>query len=146
MVRIDGAYGKLGARECYVSIHYKALEYKQSAQLQLQTFAMAAQLQFNQPLPPNPYNVHAEPEWHSAYASCLQLQPPPGELKKQRMQARSLGYMIIEAPTAEGRNYICHDIVRCGGDSVKLCSLADRYVLHFLRVCGSTLHGMLLLG
>lgn len=76
----------------------------------------------NQPLPPNPYSGVINPEWHNAYSCCLDAE---NGTSVQIIKARVLGYLIIEAPIQEGRIYVCHEILRCCGDSEKLRNLAD---------------------
>ena len=89
----------------------------------------------NQPLPPNPYSAAINPEWHNAYSCCLDLD---NGTRPQIIQARVLGYSIIEAPIEEGRTYVCHEILRCSGDPDKLRKLADLYVAHLIHLCKST--------
>ncbi|KIM37202.1 hypothetical protein M413DRAFT_31135 [Hebeloma cylindrosporum] len=93
---------------------------------------MAAQLQKNQPLPPNPYSAVTNLEWHNAYSSCLNFQ---NETRSaiQIIRARVLGYLILEAPIQEGRTYVCSEIFRCNGNSDKLWKLADLYITHLIR-------------
>ncbi|KIM43725.1 hypothetical protein M413DRAFT_387497 [Hebeloma cylindrosporum] len=98
---------------------------------------MAAHLQMNQPLPPNPYSAVTNLEWHNAYSCCLDFQNETTSVA-QITRARVLGYLIIEAPIQEGRTYVCDEILRCNGNSDKLWELADLYITHLIRLCEST--------
>ncbi len=91
----------------------------------------------------NPFDTIAKPFLHSAYSYCLDLEQNEtkyGWLEPQ-MCARLLGYMILEAPTEEGRKEIALDITRCarqGNTNTGLQALAELYAEHFLRVCESS--------
>ena len=53
--------------------------------------------------------------------------------------ARMLGYVLLEAPTEEGRMEFASEVIRCGNDGDKeLQSLAELYKDHLLRVCKSS--------
>lgn len=96
---------------------------------------MATQLQNDQPLPANPYHRHTNPGWHDAYNVCLEFQT--GQ-QQQRVKVRVLGYLIIEAPVAEGRDYVCNEILSCERDLQKLLVIAEKYTFLFLRLCELT--------
>jgi len=93
----------------------------------------------SQPLPSNPYNTGQQAVLHVAYGRCATLQNrhsqvvPCGHLSVL-ICARILGYMILEAPTDEGRTELATEIVRCVGDE-DLQKLAEIYKNHLLRVC-----------
>lgn len=92
-----------------------------------------------QPLPPNPYNTGQQAVLHAAYKRCVILQNSHSEVVQcGRLSvlicARLLGYMILEAPTDEGRTEFVSEIVRCVND-VDLQKLAEVYKNHLLRLC-----------
>ena len=92
-----------------------------------------------QPLPPNPYNTGQQAVLHAAYKRCVILQNSHSEVgQRGRLSvlicARLLGYMILEAPTDEGRTEFVSEIVRCV-DDMDLQKLAEVYKNHLLRLC-----------
>lgn len=90
-------------------------------------------------LPRNPYDAHSNKMWHDAYAECLHIQPQYNDdiMHKNLMYARVLGYLILEAPTHEGRNYICNEILSREGDELKLSDFADLFLLTAKPICES---------
>ena len=96
---------------------------------------MAAVLSGNLPLPPNPYSTMNNLEWHNAYSCCLNIE---NGTRIQIMQARILGYAMIEAPIDEGRTNVSQDILGCNDDSDKLRGLADLYLSQLFRLCKLT--------
>jgi len=48
--------------------------------------------------------------------------------------ARLLGYMMVHAPIASGRENIANEILACINDTA-LANLAKFYINHFLRCC-----------
>jgi hypothetical protein len=92
-----------------------------------------------QPLPSNPYNTGQQAVLHVAYGRCTTLQNRHSQVVpcshlSVLICARILGYMILEAPTDEGRTELATEIVRCVGDE-DLQKLAEIYKNHLLRVC-----------
>lgn len=88
------------------------------------------------PLPFNPYNLSSEPEWYNAYQWCLQIEPHCLNDKGQDLvYARILGYLILKAPTSEGRNYISNEILSC--DKAELYELAEVFLSGVLTLCKS---------
>jgi len=92
-----------------------------------------------EPLPPNPYNTGQQAVLHAAYKRCVVLQNNHLEVVQcghlsVLICARLLGYMILEAPTDEGRTEFVSEIVRCVND-VDLQKLAEVYKNHLLRLC-----------
>ncbi|CAA7265221.1 unnamed protein product [Cyclocybe aegerita] len=93
------------------------------------------------PLPrPNQYNASSQFIPHTAYNRCLDLEDQHKQVSQHvRLDvlvcARFLGYMILEAPTDEGRMDVASEIVRCAktGD-IGLQDLAESYKNHFFRV------------
>ncbi|PPQ94170.1 hypothetical protein CVT25_003755 [Psilocybe cyanescens] len=110
----------------------------------------------SQPLPrPNPFHPDNQPIVYSAYEMCLDLESRHDQVAKiQEVRlpslicARLLGYMIREAPTAEGRNDFAREVKRCQLDpnidmpfylrqqrtDAALLDLAQLYNDHLLRV------------
>lgn len=91
------------------------------------------------PLPSNPYNTCQQGTLHAAYKRCVSLQNSHSEVVQAgRLSvlicARLLGYMILEAPTDEGRAEFVSEIVRCVNDE-DLQKLAELYKNHLLRLC-----------
>ena len=91
-----------------------------------------------QPLPPNPYPQALNPEAHAAYDQCLQNQVDAGDDVKLLMYARCLGFLIIEAPSDEARDYLSSEITQCGGDVNKMNNLAKFYIENLFRLCELT--------
>ena len=91
----------------------------------------------------NPYKETAQFVIRCAYDRCLDLETRHMEVPKHgRLDvlvcARMLGYMLLEAPTEEGRMDFASEVVRCGHDGDKaLQSLAELYKDHLFRVCKS---------
>ncbi|OBZ65317.1 hypothetical protein A0H81_14724 [Grifola frondosa] len=89
------------------------------------------------PLPPNPYSGIEK----VAYNTCLYLESLPGwnvetPAETPQLCGRLLGYMILEAPTPEGRRNVATEIQACASASDaldRLASLAQFYEVHFLR-------------
>jgi hypothetical protein len=92
-----------------------------------------------QPLPPNPYS-HEQLDCHNAYNVCLHLETAaplpqgPQDRRSELVFARFLGYMIIEAPSDEGRATISREINSCGDDATCMV-LAEFLINHLLRFC-----------
>jgi hypothetical protein len=92
------------------------------------------------PLPDNVFNRQTHPSWHDAYARCTRLffwavgrQPPPGTASYD-MCSRVLGYLILEAPTESGRDWVCKKILSCT-DEHTLARLAQKYIFTFVGAC-----------
>ena len=89
------------------------------------------------PLPNNPYD--AGTPTHQAYETCRTLEAGPTPANwcgpPTVVCARLLGYIIIHAPTEEGRTNITNEINSCNDDNMTLHRLAKFYVGHFLRPC-----------
>ncbi|PBK78541.1 hypothetical protein ARMSODRAFT_1078079 [Armillaria solidipes] len=105
------------------------------------------------PLPANaPQNF--APQQHTAYAvaqaveSLSQWSPvtvSTGSMTPQ-MAGRLLGYMLLEAPTAEGRDNVTFEIASCSGDETRLKQLAQLYAKVYIQTFkandGRTLNDM----
>ncbi|KZP12564.1 hypothetical protein FIBSPDRAFT_921823 [Athelia psychrophila] len=50
------------------------------------------------------------------------------------MYARLLGYLVLESPGDEGRDYITDEIIRCDSDNDRMNCLAKLYQDHLLRL------------
>jgi hypothetical protein len=94
------------------------------------------------PLPrPNSYDTGPQLLFNRAYDQCLDLESRQTQVLQSGklgvlVCARFLGYMILEAPTDDGRKEFTTEILRCRSDD-DLQKLADIYKDHFLRVCKS---------
>ncbi|PPQ69947.1 hypothetical protein CVT25_001991 [Psilocybe cyanescens] len=94
-----------------------------------------------QPLPrPNPYHPDTQSITHSAYTKCLDLETRHNQVAKSadvRLEvlicARFLGYMLLEAPTDNGREDFAWEVFRCTTD-IELQQLAQIYNDHLLRI------------
>jgi len=53
------------------------------------------------------------------------------------MYARCLGFLIIEAPDDDARDYISHEIMQCEGNGDRMNELAQLYINHLFRLCES---------
>lgn len=91
----------------------------------------------SQPLPPNPYDSATHPEWHAAYAKCVDYEHtfaaqtgPNWDL----IRARALGYFLIHAPLDTGRTHVAMDINSCDFED-ELKSLGKLYVNFLGRAC-----------
>ena len=93
---------------------------------------MGTLLPSNHPLGPNPYNAETHPSWNGAYDQCLQLQTSNPQLA---INARCLGYLLIEAIDDASRDYVSEEIILCIDDDDKLKDLARFYVEHIFRFC-----------
>lgn len=88
------------------------------------------------PLPSNPYDAFSEKIWHDAYTQCLQIQPFNTDIiDKNLVYARILGYLILEAPADEGRDYICNEILTCKNNKSKLHDFAELFMLTVNSIC-----------
>jgi hypothetical protein len=89
-----------------------------------------------EPLPNNPYA--AGTPTHQAYETCRALEVGPAPANwygpPTVVCGRLLGYIIIHAPTEEGRTNITNEINSCE-NNMSLHKLAKFYVDHFLRPC-----------
>jgi hypothetical protein len=94
------------------------------------------------PLPrPNPYDTSKQLIINTAYGICLDLEDRHNQVLKTTnldvlVCSRFLGFMIVEAPTEEGRTEFATEVIRCQGDD-DLQKLGELYKDHFLRVCKS---------
>jgi hypothetical protein len=92
---------------------------------------------FNMPvaLPCNPFLAGTTP--HKAYDICLRFERRVLSLRQPSPQlvcARILGYMLIHAPVATGRDYLAQEIVDCTNDET-LGKLGKFYDNHLIRLC-----------
>lgn len=88
------------------------------------------------PLPKNPYSTPSEGRWHDAYDMCLKIEPALADpLEEDAVHARLLGYLILEAPTPAGRDYISEEILNCEGNTAKLSELVKFFVSSVMPVC-----------
>jgi hypothetical protein len=91
-----------------------------------------------QPLPPNPYQPGST--YFNAYNICAHFEGLAAVLTLESLTlaplvcARLLGFMIIHAPSASGRDNITQEIISCCNGE-KFRDLAKYYVDHFLRCC-----------
>ncbi|KAG8925239.1 hypothetical protein FRC00_004177 [Tulasnella sp. 408] len=89
----------------------------------------------HKPLPDNPYPL-GSPQFH-AYERCLELERPAendsGLKFSPQMCGRILGYMMLEAPTSEGRDNVRREIETCDTDK-ELRDVAGLYATYFLRL------------
>ena len=92
-----------------------------------------------QPLPPNPHPYVLNPDAHAAYAECLQSQVDAGDNPMLLMYARCLGFLIVEAPSEEARDYISREIRGCHSDANEINKLAKFYIENLFRLCESFL-------
>jgi hypothetical protein len=95
-----------------------------------------------EPLPrPNSYDTTILVLFNCAYSKCLDLESRHAQVSKHGdlevlVCARFLGFMILEAPTDNGRKEFATEVLRCNSDD-DLQKLADLYKNYFLRVCES---------
>lgn len=93
-----------------------------------------------EPLPVSPVWLSALPQdhkWYLSYEKCLRLES--SDLKVSgclpaEMSARILGYLLQEAPTDAGRDYIARAIDICV-DTPALLQLAKNYLNSILKFC-----------
>ncbi len=52
-----------------------------------------------------------------------------------QVAGRLLGYMLLEAPTAEGRDNVTFEIASCSGDETRLKQLAQLYAKVYIQTC-----------
>ncbi|KAK0239757.1 hypothetical protein EDD85DRAFT_462036 [Armillaria nabsnona] len=89
------------------------------------------------PLPANaPENF--TPQQHTAYAvaqAVESLSPVTVSTRSMSPQVagRLLGYMLLEAPTAEGRDNVTFEIASCSGDETRLKQLAQLYAKVYIQ-------------
>ncbi|PBK92936.1 hypothetical protein ARMGADRAFT_1165250 [Armillaria gallica] len=89
------------------------------------------------PLPANaPENF--SPQQHTAYAvaqAVESLSPVTVSTRSMSPQVagRLLGYMLLEAPTAEGRDNVTFEIASCSGDETRLKQLAQLYAKVYIQ-------------
>jgi hypothetical protein len=90
-----------------------------------------------QPLPPNPYDQLTDMPSFNSYRQCLlhEMEASATNNELRLIYARCLGYLISEAPTANARDVIGHEITECKADPEKMDKLADLYINHLLRLC-----------
>lgn len=88
------------------------------------------------PLPANEFD--SKTSQFSAYARCESLEERAHNLKRDGLPplvcARILGYMLLHAPTDEGRDKVVTEIMSYAGDS-DLMDLAQSYSNNFIRCC-----------
>ncbi|KDQ51060.1 hypothetical protein JAAARDRAFT_541724 [Jaapia argillacea MUCL 33604] len=89
------------------------------------------------PLPPNPFDGAEK----AAYDRCLHLESLPGGIeaggRSPQLYGRVLGYMMLHAPTPEGRHNVGVEIqtrISASDTPDSLSSLAQFYMDHFIRV------------
>lgn len=90
------------------------------------------------PLPHNPYpTLAAEPQslWHRAYNQCLLFEQ--GFIGTGKViLARSLGYLILKAPSDSGRTVVTLEILSVPqGSYDKLAELAEYWIDRLIRCC-----------
>jgi hypothetical protein len=84
-------------------------------------------------LPPSPYSPATL--WDDAYNKCITLESAVGPsimTFPPLICARFLGYMILKAPTDEGRTNVSTEVRDCVDDAT-LFELARKYISCFLR-------------
>ena len=92
------------------------------------------------PLPRlNSFDITHQFASYCAYNKCLDLEDRHAAVTKSGnltvlICARFLGYMLLEAPSEDGRTNIASEIVRCSSDEA-LQGLAELYKNHFMRCC-----------
>jgi hypothetical protein len=88
------------------------------------------------PLPANEFDSGTVQ--FSAYARCKSLEEHAHGLQRDGLSplvcARILGYMLLHAPTDEGRGKVANEITSYAGDS-ELMGLAQSYSNNFIRCC-----------
>ena len=78
--------------------------------------------------------------WRDAYNMCLDfesrstLQNDPTSTFSPLVLSRFLGYMILEAPTDNGRTNFSNEVIACANDG-SLKDIAMFYIIHFLWCC-----------
>ncbi len=96
------------------------------------------------PLPANaPENF--TPQQHTAYAvaqaveTLSQWSPVTVSTRSMSPQVagRLLGYMLLEAPTVEGRDNVTFEIASCNGDETRLKQLGHLYAKVYIQTCES---------
>lgn len=94
-------------------------------------------------LPENPYPPGSNA--HQAYINCLALERiapgvvvNPSDNLPPLVRARFLGFMILCAPTEQGRENFCRDVTFCSGSN-DMMQMALDYCRCFLRACLSSL-------
>ncbi|KAK0451949.1 hypothetical protein EV421DRAFT_1703360 [Armillaria borealis] len=91
------------------------------------------------PLPHNPYAaLVAEPQslWHQAYNQCLLFEQ--GFIGTEKaILARTLGYLILKAPSDSGRSVVSREILSVPqGAYDKLAELAEYWIDRLIRLLG----------
>ena len=91
-------------------------------------------------LPANSFDAAPDSD---AYAQCMLLEKKEAALPAPVGEdaippivcARFLAYLLLCAPTPEGRRYIANEINLCDNNSEKLIQLAGRYVCYIALCC-----------
>ncbi|KAF5313466.1 hypothetical protein D9611_008612 [Ephemerocybe angulata] len=96
---------------------------------------MISDIESKKPLPPNPYRVTDQVDLHGAYNECLNhereaMNSEGGD--KEVINARCLGYLLLEAPCEEGRDSVAAQIIGCEGYQGR-SNLAVGYIEHMFR-------------
>lgn len=91
--------------------------------------------QADAPLPQNPFDEMDDALFHDAYYQCLQSEAEAGTDKMGLVYARCLGYLILEAPDANGRRIIAREITECMANRELMVKLARFYINHLFRLC-----------
>ncbi|KAK0467012.1 uncharacterized protein EV420DRAFT_1758894 [Desarmillaria tabescens] len=100
-------------------------------------------LQFVFPHGPAPLPAHAPENFtaqqNEAYVGAQAIESlsgwsvmSPGSMTPQ-VAGRLLGYMLLEAPTVEGRDNVTFEIASCAGDEARLKQLAQLYAKVYIR-------------
>jgi hypothetical protein len=97
--------------------------------------AAAPQFPSRVPLPQNPFDQANDTPSHDAYQSCLQNEIAAGNDENRLMYARCLGYLLIESPSENARDFIAHQIIDCIIQESSLDLLAAFYINHLFRLC-----------
>lgn len=87
-----------------------------------------------QPLPANNFT---EGKQRDAYERVLYWEHASAQDPDKMMRARVLGYLMHEAPTADGKDHMADEINDCDSEN-ELIDLSIIYIKHFIRCCETT--------
>lgn len=77
---------------------------------------------------------------YEAYEQCLfhEAEANAENERERLMNARCLGYLILEAPGDDSRNVIVNESLGCEADSARMDALAKLYIDHVVRLFKQT--------
>ncbi len=87
------------------------------------------------PLPPNPLNDRKNPFVYLAYEKCRVAEEDSTGLITKTRSFRVLGYLLLNAPTLNGRFNLALDIMYCYEDQDRLYKLGEFYTHYLILNC-----------